>query len=100
MSTDHDFIEYLEEQLSDMRGVFFRKMFGEYAMYCDNQLYVKPTIAGREYLEEVTEEPPYPGSKNYFLIGDRIDGRDWLCELIRLTADEVPLPKPKKLKKK
>ncbi len=109
MSTDADFIEYLEEQLVDVKNIFFRKMFGEYAIYCDtkvvalvcdNQLFVKPTVIGRAYLEEIVEEPPYPGSKNYFLIGDRIDDREWISELIRITADELPLPKPKKVKKK
>ena len=109
MSTDFDFIEYLEEQLSGVDNIFFLKMFGEYALYCDNkvvalvcdnQLFVKPTIAGREYLEDVIEEPPYSGAKNYFLIGDRIDDKEWVSELIRITAEEVPLPKAKKPKKK
>ncbi|MDD4526952.1 MAG: TfoX/Sxy family protein [Candidatus Margulisbacteria bacterium] len=109
MVTDSDFIQYLEEQLADTNNVFFRKMFGEYAIYCDekvvalvcdNQLFIKPTVAGREYLEEVIEEPPYIGSKNYFLIGDRLEDREWLSELVRITANELPLPKPKKPKKK
>lgn len=107
MSTDSDFIEYLEEQLSGVGNVFFRKMFGEYGVYigtkvvalvCDNQLYIKPTVAGRNYIDEVIEEPPYPGAKNYFLIDDRIEDREWLSELIRVTAEELPLPKPKKPK--
>lgn len=43
------------------RKISFRKMFGEYTFYskgkavaliCDNQLYAKPTKAGKEYIGE------------------------------------------------
>ncbi len=81
-------------------------MFGEYALYCndrvvalvcDNQLYVKPTTAGAAFLDTPEEAPPYPGAKNYYLIsGEHWDDSDWLSELIRITAAELPLPKKKK----
>lgn len=86
-----------------------RPMFGEYALYCDgkvvafvcdDELFVKPTDAGRTYLGEVEEKPAYPGSKMYFYIsGERWDDSDWLSELIKTTAAVLPEPKPKKLKK-
>ena len=83
-------------------------MFGEYGIWCDgkivvlicdNQVFVKPTKAGRAYIGDVTEAPPYPGAKNSFLIED-IDDRDWFSQLIRVTVAELPEPKPKKKKKK
>jgi TfoX/Sxy family transcriptional regulator of competence genes len=79
-------------------------MFGEYAIYvgakvvallCDNALYVKPTNAGRRFIGTPLEAPPYPGAKASFLIGDAIENREWLGELILLTHSELPAPKPK-----
>ena len=82
-----------------------RRMFGEYGLYCDgklvalicdDQLYVKPTEAGRACLGTAVEAPPYPGAKPSFLIpGERWEEADWLSELIRLTAAVLPAPKPK-----
>jgi hypothetical protein len=46
------------------------------------------------------EAPPYPGAKNSFLIRDRFEDREWMSELVRVTAEELPDPKPKKEKKK
>jgi TfoX/Sxy family transcriptional regulator of competence genes len=105
MATDLSFVEYVRDQIAGAGVVSFRKMFGEYALYCDgkvvgfacdNQLFVKPTAAGRKHLGRVDEAPPYPGAKLYFLISDLLDDRPAMTALIRLTAAELPLPKPKK----
>ncbi len=107
MASDQTFVDYVMDQLSSIPGVSSRKMFGEYAIYidskiigliCDNQLYVKPTNAGRGMIVEPTMSPPYQGAKPYFLIGDKIDQREWLIELVLATANEVPLPAKKKTK--
>ena len=79
--------------------ITYKKMFGEYALYsdgkvvalvCDNQLFVKPTEGGRSFIGDVVEAPPYPGAKMSFLIEDKIDDREWISELIRITAKELP----------
>ncbi len=109
MATDASFIEFLMEQLEGLDSISNRKMFGEYALYCgekvvalvcDNQLFVKPTEAGKAFIGEVTEAPAYPGAKNSFLIEDQLEDRAWLMELIRITARELPPPKKKKAKRK
>jgi TfoX/Sxy family transcriptional regulator of competence genes len=83
-------------------------MFGEYALYskgkvvaliCDNQLFVKPTEAGRSFIGQAVEAPAYPGAKPAFLIQDEIEDREWLTQLITLTEKELPKPKPKARKK-
>ena len=109
MSTKQSTIDFLVEQIQPVGNVRSRKMFGEYALYCnekvvalvcDDQLYVKPTEAGRTFIGEVDESPPYPGAKNYLLISeDYWDDSEWLCELISKTEKELPLPKPKKARK-
>ena len=105
MATDQEFMEFLADQMSGAGEISYRKMFGEYAVYCDgkvvalvcdNQLFVKPTSAGRAYVGEPTEAPAYPGAKNSFLIEDAFEDREWISELIRITAKDLPAPKPKK----
>jgi TfoX/Sxy family transcriptional regulator of competence genes len=82
-------------------------MFGEYALYadgkifglvCDNKLYIKPTISGRAYIKNVVESPAYEGAKPSFLIEENVEDSQWLSELIRITIQELPEPKPKKAK--
>jgi TfoX/Sxy family transcriptional regulator of competence genes len=84
-------------------------MFGEYALYsnekvvgliCDNQLFIKSTSEGRSFAGALTESPPYPGGKPALLIDDRIEDREWLSELIRITERALPQNTSKKKKKK
>jgi len=107
MASQLETLQFLQEQMSGAGLITYRKMFGEYTMYCegkvialvcDDQLFLKPTAAARAYLGDSLEEAPaYPGSKLYYLIpGDKWDDRDWLCGLIRASMPELPEPKPKK----
>ena len=106
MSSSQDTVDFVVEQIAGAGVVSAKKMFGEYGVFCDgkmaaivadDQLYVKPTAAGRAFLEVVEEVPPFPGAKPYFLIsGERWDDHEWLSELIRLTSAELPLPVKKK----
>ena len=107
MASDQDFVDFIVDQLENAGDIRYRKMFGEYAIYCDdkvtalvcdNQLFVKPTEAGRSFIGDVVEAPPYPGAKMSFLIGEELENRDWITELVRITAKELPEPKPKKKK--
>ena len=108
MASDLTFVEYVRDQMSAAGTITFRKMFGEYAIYCDgkvvalvcdDQLFVKPTSAGRSFVKRVTEAPPYPGAKSHFLISDELDDREWISNLVRITERELPVPKPKKAKR-
>lgn len=109
MASDPDFIDFIVEQMGAAGSISQKKMFGEYALYCDgkvvalvcdNQLFVKPTAGGRAYIGAAVEAPPYPGAKPYFLIEDAFEDRDWISGLIKITAQELPLPKPKRRKTK
>ncbi len=105
MASDQNFLDYVLDHIHDAGDITSRKMFGEYGIYsdgkifgfiCDNKLYMKPTEVGKEYIEDRIEEPIFPGSKNYYLIEDKIEDSEWLSELIRLMVKELPEPKPKK----
>lgn len=84
-------------------------MFGGITLYsngkvvgliCDNQLFIKPTEAGRAFIGDPVKAPAYPGAKLSFLIQEQIEDSEWLTELIALTEKELPKPKPKKKKKR
>ena len=79
MSSDQSFVDFVCDQISASGPVSFRKMFGEYAIYCngkvvalvcDNKFFVKPSAAGRTLIGSPVEAPPFPGAKPWFLIED------------------------------
>jgi len=106
MATSQSTIDFLLDQLSGAGQVSTKKMFGEYCLYlagkpvafiCDDQMFLKPTNAGRGMILNVTEGFPYPGAKPYFLItADLWEDSEWLGQLIQATANELPQPKPRK----
>ena len=107
MASDQKFVDYILDQIDIPSQVTCKKMFGEYGLYfddklfglvCDNKLYIKPTLSGKAYIVDVVEEPPYPGAKPSFLIIEKLDDRDWLKTLVRITVEELPEPKPRKMK--
>lgn len=102
MASQPGIVEFIVEQMRSAGAVTARKMFGEYAIYCDerlvalvceDKLFIKPTKAGRAYMSQVTEAPPYKGAKPYFFVsGERWDDHDWLSQLVKVSAAELPLP--------
>ena len=107
MGSTGEFVEYVTEQFDEDLGVTHKKMFGEYGLFCDGKMFgmvcddrffVKPTEAVRAFIGNVVEAAPYPGAKPSFLIEEGLEDRDWLSELARITARELPLPKRKKKK--
>ncbi|TXI89449.1 MAG: TfoX family protein [Burkholderiaceae bacterium] len=109
MATDLSFVEFVMDQTQFLGGMRHKKMFGEYALYhnevvvaflCDNQFFLKPHPQLRAMLEHVTEAPPYPGAKNYYLLTDELDQPQQLGQLIRTAAQVFPVAKKRAAKKK
>ncbi len=111
MATDVSTIEFLLDQLGALPDVRVRKMFGEYALYhqdkvvalvCDDQLFIKITTPGRALVGDGFQEgTAYPGAKPSMLIdADVIEDDTRLCELVRVTAEALPTPKPRKPRRK
>lgn len=106
MASKSEFVQYIADQLAGAGIITTRKMFGEYGLYCDgkivalicdDQLFIKITQAGKALCPDLPEKPPYNGAKNYLLV-ENIDDRERLTALVRVTCEELPLPKPKKKK--
>ena len=64
-----NFVLFVVEHIKNAGVIEYRKMFGEYALYCegkvvaqicDNKLFVKPTNAGRTFIGDVNEALPIP----------------------------------------
>ena len=107
MASDQDFVDFVLEQIKNVGEITAKKMFGEYVIYsdgklfgliCDNKLFIKPTNSGREFIGNVIEASPYDGAKSSFLIEDKIEDSEWISELVRITIQDLPAPKPKKKK--
>lgn len=108
MASDKSFVEFIVDQIQGVGQITSKKMFGEYALYCegkvvalvcDNQLFIKPTEGGRAFIGDVVEAPAYIGAKPSFLIDARVEDRQWISNLIRITYKELPEQKIKKKKK-
>ena len=109
MASEQKFVDFIMGQMGDSEQITCKKMFGEYGLYfnnklfalvCDNKLYIKPTQAGREFIKDVVEAPPYVGAKPSFLIEEQLDDHVWLRQLVSITVKELPEPKPKIKKEK
>ncbi len=108
MASKIEFVEYIADQLHEAGDITYRKMFGEYGIYCngkifgvicDDQLFLKITKAGQEIRPDLPKAPPYEGAKNYFLVED-VEDAEALTKLVKATYHELPDPKPKKRKTK
>jgi TfoX/Sxy family transcriptional regulator of competence genes len=104
MASDREFVDFVCDQIRAAGAIAARKMFGEYALYCDgkvvalvcdNRLFVKPTPAGRAFAVGVPEGLPYRGARPYLLVEERLDDAPWLSALVRTTADALPPPRPR-----
>jgi TfoX/Sxy family transcriptional regulator of competence genes len=108
MSTTPGFITYVHDQAGLGPALSSRRMFGEYALYldgkvvalvCDDHLYLKPTDAILAVWPNPAQAFPFPGAKPWLLADEWLDDGERLRQLLRLTADALPLPKPKAARK-
>lgn len=104
MAVSKEYLEFIQEQLSELDDITYRQMMGEYIVYykgkitaylCDNRFLVKPVPAAAAMLPEAAYEPPYEGAKNMILV-DRVDDKKLLAELFCAMYNELPEPKKKR----
>ena len=104
MASSKGYLDFILEQLSDVDGITWRAMMGEYILYCrgrifggiyDDRFLVKVTPAALAMMPGAERELPYEGAKEMLLV-DNVDNRDFLAELLTAMYDELPAPKAKK----
>lgn len=103
MSSDRQFVKFVADQIENAGRITYRAMFGEYGLFsdgrifgviCNNRLFIKPTESGRAFIRDVVEAPPYKGAKLSFLIEEKLEDREWLSNLVRITLSELQELKP------
>ena len=101
MATQKEYLEYILDQLSDVKGIGCRAMMGEYILYlhgriaaylCDGRLLAKPVPAAKRLLSAAPLEAPYPGAKPMLLV-ENTDDRAFLKQLLEAMYPELPEPK-------
>jgi TfoX/Sxy family transcriptional regulator of competence genes len=106
MASNLDYVQYVCDQMRDAGEITFKKMFGEYTIYCnskvlglicDNQVFIKPTPAGETLIPNSTKESPYDGAKPHIALED-LDNGDFITRFVIASCEELPMPKPKKKK--
>ena len=104
MASSKDYLAFVLEQLSNLRGISYREMMGEYIIYYngkiiggiyDNRFLVKQTKSALSLIPNARMELPYEGAKKMVLVED-IDNKEFLEELV--TAMYPELPTQKKIK--
>lgn len=104
MSSSKEYLDFILEQLSELKDVTYRAMMGEYIIYYrgkivggiyDDRFLVKPTKSTVAMMPDADTEFPYEGAKEMLLVND-VDNREFLRELLDAMYNELPAPKKKK----
>ena len=105
MASSLSSVEFAVEQMSGAGTVTYRRMFGEYGLYCDGKYFgcicndrvlIKITPAGEALVPDCPRGIPYEGGGE-MLLPDAED-REALAELVRVTCAALPAKKPRKKK--
>ena len=105
MASSMSYVEFVMEQMSPAGTITYRKMFGEYGLYCDGKYFgcvcndrtlVKITPAGESLLPNCPCGIPYEGGSE--MLAPDVEDRETLVELIRATCAALPEKKPRKKK--
>ena len=108
MASSKEYLEFILEQLSDLKDISCRAMMGEYIIYYkgkivggiyDDRFLVKPVKSAIKIMPNATMETPYEGAKQMLLI-DEVDNKDFLTKLFNAMYKELPEPKKKQIRKK
>ena len=106
MASSKEYLTFILEQLSDLEGISYRAMMGQYIIYYrekivggiyDDRLLVKPVKSAVSLMPNAIYELPYDGAKEMLLV-DEVDNKEFLTGLFHAMYDELPAPKPKKKK--
>ena len=104
MASSREYLEFILDQLSDLDGISYRAMMGEFILYYhgkivggiyDDRLLVKPVKSAIALMPEAVYETPYDGAKE-MLLADNVDDKDFLSKLFVAMYPDLPEPKKKK----
>lgn len=103
MASSKDYLNFILEQLSELDGITYRAMMGEFIIYYQNKIIggvyddrflVKDVRSARELMPDAPLELPYDGAKKMILVTE-VDDKDFLNNLITSVYEELPAKKKK-----
>lgn len=103
MASSKEYLSFILEQLSELEGITYRAMMGEYIIYYrgkivggiyDDRLLVKPIKSAVSLMPDAIYELPYEGAKEMLLV-DEVDSKEFLTRLFSAMYEELPTPKKK-----
>ena len=95
MATTSEYKDFVLEQLSELSGITYKPMMGEYILYYngiiiggiyDDRLLVKKTMSNEKYCMEETIS--YPSGKLMYLVND-IDSKEILKNIVLDTYSDL-----------
>ena len=101
MASTKGYLEFVLDLLSEMGGISYRPMMGEFIIYCqgkviggiyDDRFLVKPTPGAIAMMPDAPREIPYEGAKEMLLV-DNVENRAFLAALLETLYAELPAPK-------
>ena len=104
MASSKEYLEFVLQQLSELDGITYRAMMGEFIIYYhgkiaggiyDNRLLIKPVKSAIDYIKSPHYELPYEGAKEMILV-DELDDKQYLSGLFEAIYKDLPVPKSKK----
>ncbi len=104
MPSSKEYLNFILDQLSDLKDITYKPMMGEFLIYYsgklvggiyDDRLLVKPVTSALSYLPQAAYSLPYEGAKEMLLV-DNVDDKVFLTGLFEAMYDDLPMPKMKK----
>ena len=100
MATTKEYLDFVCAQLEGIRGVDYKRMFGEYQFYvndkpvlliCDNTVFVKNHPALAQLLADAPEGVPYPGAKPQKILD--VENRVLTAQVLEILERVTPVSK-------
>lgn len=104
MASSKEYLDFILDCLSEIDGISYRPMMGEYIIYYggkviggiyDDRFLVKNTKSAREIMPSAALELPYEGAKEMIMV-DEVENKELLKALFEKMFAELPAPKKMK----
>ena len=104
MASSKEYLDFVLDRLSELNGITYRAMMGEYIIYYqgkaiggiyDDRFLVKPAKSAAAMMPDAEKALPYEGAKEMLLV-DKMENREFLRGLLEAVYEELPQPRKKK----
>lgn len=103
MSCSNEFIDFIQDVLSDVGDVRAKKMFGDWMIYvdekpvvlaCDDMAYVKKLPEITDLMEEAECGVPYEGAREHYIL--EMEQQSHVRDVVQKLVEVIPTPKKRK----